>query len=164
MLGNPGDAVYPLLARESAPLPDRLRAIAGRLGGVPEHLDAVRANLRDMPRVHVETALGQFAGAAGLIAAEIDAALEEAPAMRAEIDAVRPAALEALGEHSAWLKGRLESAERDPRIGAELFARKLAYALDAATGADAILRRAEEDLEDVQQRIAEVASRIAVHE
>ena len=161
LLGNPGDAVYPLLARESAPLPDRLRAIAGRLGGVPEHLDAVRANLRDMPRVHVETALGQFAGAAGLIAGEIDAALEEAPAMRAEIDAVRPAALEALEEHSAWLKGRLEGAERDPRIGAELFARKLAYALDAATGADAILRRAEEDLEDVQQRIAEVASRIA---
>src|SRR5947207_13695507 len=161
LLGNPGDAVYPLLARESAPLPDRLRAIAGRLGGVPEHLDAVRANLRDMPRVHVETALGQFAGAAGLIAGEIDAALGEAPAMRAEIDAVRPAALEALEEHSAWLKGRLEGAERDPRIGAELFARKLAYALDAATGADAILRRAEEDLEDVQQRIAEVASRIA---
>src|SRR5436309_2922126 len=84
-----------------------------------------RATLRDMPRVHVETALGQFAGAAGLIAGEIDAALEEAPAMRAEIDAVRPAALEALEEHSAWLKGRLEGAERDPRIGAEQSARKL---------------------------------------
>jgi hypothetical protein len=54
LLGNPGEAIYPLLVREHAPLPDRLRAVARRLSEVPAHLAAVRDNLRDMPRVHVE--------------------------------------------------------------------------------------------------------------
>ena len=47
------------------------------------------------------------------------------------------------------------------RIGERRFASKLGYSLDAATDADAILHRAEEDLERVQDEIVEVASRVA---
>jgi uncharacterized protein (DUF885 family) len=161
LLGNPGEGIYPLLAREFGPLPDRLRAVAGRLAQVPANLEAIRSNLGDMPRVHVETAIMQFGGTIGLIAGEVDAALEEAPEMRGEIETVRPAALTALEEHSDWLKGKLDGATRNPRIGEKLFAKKLGYSLDAASDADAILRRAEEDLERIQSEIAEVASRIA---
>src|SRR5207244_2759056 len=100
----------PLLARAYAPMPDRLRAVAKRLEQVPAYLDALRANLGDMPRVHVETAIGQFAGAIGLIAGEVDAAIEDVPELRAEIDATRPAALEAIEHHRSWLQSRLEDA------------------------------------------------------
>jgi uncharacterized protein (DUF885 family) len=161
LLGNPGEAIYPLLVREHAPLPDRLRAIGRRLGEVPAHLEAVRANLGALPRVHVETAIVQFGGAIAMIAGELDAALEGAPEMRSEIEATRPAALAALEEHRTWLEHQLDAATRDPRIGEDLFAPKLGYALDAASDADAILRRAEEDLERVEVQIAEVASRAA---
>ena len=161
LLGNPGEAIYPLLARGFAPLPDRLRAIGRRLAGVPAFLDAVRANLGDMPRVHVETAIGQFGGAAAMFTAELDAALEEAPEMRGEVEGPRGEAVEAVERHQAWLKSKLDDATRDPRIGGDLFGRKLGYALDAASDAESILRRAEEDLERVTEAITEVASRVS---
>ncbi len=74
---------------------------------------------------------------------------------------MRPAALEALEEHRRWLSERLDGAERDPRIGPELFGRKLGYALDTASDADAILARAEEDLVRAEAEIAEAASRVS---
>ena len=37
----------------------------GRLAAVPDRLATARATLRDMPRVHVETAVGQIAGLLG---------------------------------------------------------------------------------------------------
>jgi hypothetical protein len=161
LLGNPADALYPLLARDHAPLTDRLHAVAGRLSEVPAHLDAVRRGLGEMPHVHVETAIAQFGGTIALVSDEIDRALEECPELRAPIDAVRPAALDALEDHRRWLTDRLPTADRDPRIGTGSFGPKLGYALDAVSDADAILTRAEGDLERVEDAIAEVASRIS---
>ncbi len=66
LVANPGTALYLLLARDYAPLPDRLRSAGSRLREIPEQLQIARATLHDMPRVHVETAIGQFAGTLGL--------------------------------------------------------------------------------------------------
>ncbi len=79
MLANPGQAVYQLLARDFAPLPERLAAVAGRLAAIPAALAAARAQLGNMPRVHLETAITQFSGTISLISGEIDAALDRAP-------------------------------------------------------------------------------------
>ncbi len=163
LVANPAGAVYTLLAREFAPLAERLRSLAGRLAAVPESLEVARRTLHDMPRVHLETAIGQFAGAAALIGQEVDAALEAEPALRPEVDAVRPAALRAVEEHRRWLADRLDSLDGpgpDPRIGPERFARKLAHTLDAAATADEILARAEADLVRVEEEIARTASRL----
>ena len=62
LLANPGRAVYQPLARDFAPLPDRLASVAGRLAGVPAALAAARQLLGPMPRVHLETAIAQFSG------------------------------------------------------------------------------------------------------
>src|SRR5580698_3422807 len=67
LLANPGRAIYMLLARDFAPLPDRLESVAGRLAEVPGTLTAARAQLESMPRVHLETAIGQFDGTIKLI-------------------------------------------------------------------------------------------------
>src|SRR6266496_240324 len=90
LVGNPAGAVYTLLARDFAPLAERLRSLVGRLAAVPESLEVARRTLHDMPRVHLETAVGQFAGTTALIGEEVDLALEAEPAMRSEVDAVRP--------------------------------------------------------------------------
>ncbi|WP_434581839.1 DUF885 domain-containing protein [Carbonactinospora thermoautotrophica] len=161
LVANPGEAIYLLLVRDFAPLGDRLRSVAGRLAAVPEALAVARASLRDMPRVHVETAIGQFTGTARLIQAEIDRALAAEPALRGEIEAVRPAALEAIAEHQAWLKERLATATRDPRLGPERYARKLAYALDTESDPDGLLARAEADLARVSAEIVEAAARLS---
>ena len=163
LLANPGRAVYLLLARDFAPLPDRLGSVAGRLAEVPAALATARAVLGAMPKVHLETALGQFAGTIALVTGEIDEALEAAPTCAAQIGRVRPAALEALAEHRDWLAARLEAADgyADPRIGAERFARKLSLTLSSAADADAILTRAQADLDRVSEEIAEVAASLA---
>src|SRR6266536_17132 len=149
LVANPAGAVYTLLAREFAPLAERLRSLAGRLAAVPESLEVARRTLPDMPRVPLETVIGQFAGAEGLIGQEVDA--------------VRPAALRAVEEHRRWLADRLDSLDGpgpDPRIGPERFARKLAHTLDAAATADEILARAEAELVRVEEEIARTASRL----
>ena len=46
----------------------------------------------------------------------------------------------------------------DPRLGPELFSRKLSLTLQAAADADAILARAEADLERVTEEITRVAA------
>ena len=181
LLANPGQAIYMLLARDYAPLPDRLRALAGRLAAVPDFLAAARATLGQLPKVHLETAIGQFGGTIGLVTEEVNAALRQAAsggavitgagaaataAVIAEVENARPAALAALAEHRDWLSARLEGDDpanggagfKDPRLGADLFSRKLSLTLSAASDADAILDRATGDLERVTDEIIEVAA------
>ncbi len=158
LLANPGNGVYLLLARDFAPLPDRLRAIASRLAAVPEVLDLARRTLHDMPRVHVETALVQFTGTAGLLTGELEEALDVERALRRVVEGPRSEALAAIEEHRAWLESRQADADGDPRLGPERFAAKLALALDTPISADEILVRAEADLTRVSEEIAELAS------
>jgi uncharacterized protein (DUF885 family) len=167
LLANPGRAIYQLLARDFAPLPDRLASVTGRLAEVPGKLAEARRQLGAMPRVHLETAVAQFDGTIALVSTEIDAALAAAPSSAARLAQVRPAALEALAEHRAWLSSRLDAAapgpdgDRDPRIGPERFARKLSLTLSAAADADAILARAQADLALVSDQIASLAASMA---
>ena len=166
LLANPGRAIYMLLARDFAPLPDRLASVAG-LAEVPGALAEARRQLGAMPRVHLETAIGQFDGTIALVGKEVDAALSAEPSCGRRLAEVRPAALEALAEHRAWLSSRLASAapgpdgDRDPRIGPELFARKLSLTLSAAADADAILARAQGDLDQMSEQIASLAGSMA---
>ena len=167
LLANPGKAIYQLLARDFAPLPDRLASVAGRLAEVPAALAEARRQLGRMPRVHLETAIGQFGGTIELVSNHVDAALEAAPGSARQMAQVRPAALEALDAHRGWLSARLAEAapgpdgDRDPRIGPERFARKLSLTLSAAADADAILARAQVELDRVSEQIAELAAQIA---
>src|ERR1700722_13300230 len=177
LLANPGQAIYMLLARDYAPLPDRLHALAGRLARVPDALAAARGSLGRMPKVHLETAITQFHGtialgtdaAPGAGAAGADAA--GAGAAAAEVDQARPTALEALAAHRDWLAARLAELSAaasggaddshgfaDPPLGPELFSRKLALTLQSAADADAILARAEADLDRITDEITRVAA------
>jgi uncharacterized protein (DUF885 family) len=163
---NPGQAIYQLLARDFAPLPERLAAMAGRLAQVPAALAEARGQLGSMPRVHLETAIGQFAGTIALVSSEIDRALAAAPQCGPQLDQVRTAALTALSEHRDWLSACLAEGTgsggfADPRIGPARFARKLSLTLNTSADADAILGRAQTDLDRVSDEIAELAAQVA---
>ncbi len=162
MLANPGRAIYLLLARDFAPLAQRLRSAAHRLACLPESLAAARAVLAAMPEVHIETALTQFAGTQRLIAGTLAALAGEANGAERELNATVPAALEAIGEHVRWLEQRLADGRRDgfrdPRLGAELFSAKLRLVLDTDFTADEVLARAEKDLVQVGEEIQAAAA------
>jgi uncharacterized protein (DUF885 family) len=165
MVANPGRAIYNLLAREFAPLTDRLRSAARRLAVLPESLAAARWVLGPMPEIHIETALTQFAGTERLLTGELRRAASDVPEAARDLDAVLPAALEAIAGHTRWLEERLASGRhdgfRDPRLGADLFSRKLTLVLDTELPAEQIVARAEADLGQVSEELAAAAAEYA---
>ncbi|HEX8497772.1 MAG TPA: DUF885 domain-containing protein, partial [Actinomycetales bacterium] len=156
----PGEAVHSLVSRATGDPHERAGALAARLGGVPRLLETARATLRQMPRVHVETAITQARGARALLGAPVDELLARAPGARAEVDAAREVAAVALEEHAGWLHDQLPLAERDPRLRPDAFAARLWSALDTETGPDALLTRAESDLMALEEQLAELCARL----
>src|SRR5215470_7294380 len=162
MVANPGRAIYNLLARDFAPLADRLRSAARRLAMLPESLAAARSVLGPMPEIHIETALTQFAGTERLLTGELRRAASDVPGASRDLDDVLPGALEAIAGHTRWLEERLAIGRRDgfrdPRLGAELFARKLTLVLDTELPVEQIVARAEAALAQAGEELVAAAA------
>jgi uncharacterized protein (DUF885 family) len=157
----PGDAVYSLVARPAVDPVHRARDLASRLSAVPESLSAARALLRDMPQVHVETAIVQARGAIALLGSAVDELLADAPEARSAVDEARTVAAEAIEQHARWLSDQLPTSDGDPRLGERRFAAALWSALGTEASPDALLTRAECHLMELEDRICEMASALA---
>ena len=107
LVANPGTGIHLLLARDFAPLDERLGSVADRLDAVPEALAVARETLDVMPLVHLETALGQFEGTRELLMSVLEGELDEAPSMRERVEPSRDAAVAAIDAHLGWLRDRL---------------------------------------------------------
>ncbi|MBI1355108.1 MAG: DUF885 family protein [Acidobacteria bacterium] len=160
---NVGGAIYGLLARDFAPLDERLRSLGGRLQAIPAALEAAKANLQNPPRVHTETAILQNPGTIVLIQDELDAFLEQAPGMKDQLQPAREAAVAALEEYGRWLEqDLLPRSNGDFRLGERKFRRKLAFALHSDLSMEEILSQAEKRLAETQTALYETA--VPLHE
>jgi uncharacterized protein (DUF885 family) len=159
---NPGPLLYTLIARPFAPVPQRLESLAARLSAIPDALATARTVLRDCPRIHLETAAGQFAGTASLIRHQVPELLTQAPALAAPVTGAADQALAALDEFGVWLAARLATGEpgRDPRLGRPLWEARLWHALDTDLTAAEVHARALARLDEVGERIREVAAEL----
>jgi hypothetical protein len=148
---NPGQLLYALIARPFAPAAHRLASLAGRLAAIPDALDTAKAVLTDPPRIHVETAVGQFAGTVGLIRDQIPALLAEAPELAERVQPAAERAVAALDEFGGWLRARLASGEpgRDPRLGRRLWEARLWHTLDTELTAAEVKNRASTALDEI---------------
>ena len=155
---NVTGSIYGLLAREFAPLEERLQSVASRLEQIPRVLDAARANLGNPPQVHTETAMIQNKGSISLIRDGLEDFLEEAPAMRETLVAPREAAVKALEAYGEWLeKDLLPRSTGDFRLGEEKYRKKLAYTLHSDLSMEEIRRRAEQALAETHEALYETA-------
>jgi hypothetical protein len=159
---NPGPLLHSLIARQFAPAEERLASLGGRLAAIPDALATARAVLRDVPRIHAETAVGQFAGTAALIRDELPALIEQEPGMRAAVEPAAAAALAALAEFDGWLRGRLEGGDpgRDPRLGRRLWEARLWHTLDTELPAAEVLSRARARLDQVGEQLRVAAAEL----
>ena len=156
-----GSAIYGLMAREFAPLPERLRSATARMRLIPGLLAQARANLDParVPKIHAETVARQNSGLLGLVDLLVVPALDQLDA------ADRRAAEEAIAglraavvEHQAWLDRTLvPNARGDFRIGAELYDRKLQFALLSSLSRAEIKQRAEAELARVRDEMYGIA-------
>jgi len=155
---NPSEGIYLLLARDYAPLKQRLEAVNLRLKAFPAVLAAARHNLKNPPRVFTETAIQQNKGAISLVREELDEYLKDAPDMRAKLAPARKQAIAALEAYGRWLEqDLLPRSNGDFRIGKEHFRQKLRYALDSDLTPEQILSGAETELNKTQQAMLATA-------
>jgi uncharacterized protein (DUF885 family) len=157
---NPGPLLHALLARPYAPAEVRLERLAGRLAAVPDALATARAVLTDVPRIHAETAVGQFAGAAALVRDEVPLLLAEAPGLRSRVETVAREAERALTAFTDRLRADLAGdpdAGRDPRLGRRHWEARLWHTLDTELSAREVRDRAWANLERVTGEIREAA-------
>jgi uncharacterized protein (DUF885 family) len=161
LLHLPAEGLYPLITRASTALPDRLRALTSRLVQVPARLVQARSVLHDMPRLAVQTAIQRAEGTVPLLTEDLEPLLAQDEALAGPVREARAAALEALAEHTRWLQAQVPVSDGDPRLGELNYAARLWYTLDTETSPDALLTRAESDLQAIEEEIAELAVRIS---
>lgn len=156
----PVGGLYPLIARDG-PVADRLRSLTARLEQVPQRLAQARAVLGEMPRVAVQTAIGRCRGTAVLLTADLEPLLAQDESLAGPARRAREAAMTAIESHTRWLQAQIPVSDGDPRLGELNYAARLWYTLDTETGPDALLTRAESDLQAIEEEIAELACRIS---
>lgn len=155
---NVGGAIYSLIARDFAPLETRMRSVKERLKLVPDVAAFAKANLRNPPKVHTETAIRQNKGTISLIRDQVSELLKDDPSLQAELKPFQDAAVAALEYYGSWLeKDLLKESNGDFRLGEEKFRRKLTYVLDSNMSMEEILSRAEADLVETQEVMFQIA-------
>lgn len=159
-----GSSIYNLVAREFAPLEERLTHAAARLEQFPRFLEQARTSIQParVPKIHAETAVAQNLGVESIIENMIVPQMGElGDATRQRLEAAIETARDALADHQTWLEEELlPRATGDFRIGAQRFDRKLAFALDSPLGRREIVARAEAEYASVRSQMYDVAREI----
>jgi uncharacterized protein (DUF885 family) len=145
-----GNSVYLLMARDFAPLPDRLRNVGARLAKLPRFLEQVREALvpARVPKIHAETAVKQNTGVLTLIDQLVVPQLGVLPETdQASLRAAIAQARRAVSQHQIWLEKKLlPEAKGEFRLGAALYDAKLRFALDSPLTRQDIRTRARAEL------------------
>ncbi len=159
-----GSGIYGLLARDFAPLEERLASAASRLEQVPRFLEQARASLEPgrVPKIHAETAVDQNLGLVSIIDSMIVPSMDVlSAAQRERLEAAIETAKDAIADHQTWLEEELlPRANGDFRIGAEKYDTKLAFALNSPLSRREITARAESEYEAVRNKMYEVALKV----
>ena len=162
--GAAGSALYGLMAREFAPLPERLKSATARMEKLPQIFAQARENLDParVPKIHAETVAKQNRGILSIVDTFITPHIGELPAedgkrLQAAIDGLK----KAVDEQQTWLdKTLVPNAKGDFRIGAELYDQKLKFALNSSLSRAEIGERARAELKRVRQDMYGIAQTV----
>jgi uncharacterized protein (DUF885 family) len=159
-----GSSLYTLMARDFAPVEQRLEDAAARLEQFPRFLRQVREALQParVPKIHAETAIEQNRGVQSIIESMILPHREALPAeLGTRLDAAIETAKGALDQHQTWLQEKLlPDATGDFRIGARLFDAKLRFTLNSPLGRRQVRLRAESEYVSVRNEMYGVAKAV----
>ena len=156
-----GGALYTLMARDFAPMPQRLKAATGRMEKLPGLFVQMRANLDParVPRIHAETVAKQNAGVLSLVDSLIvPQAGQLGGAERKRLDAAIAGLRTAVAEHQDWLdKTLVPNAKGNFRIGQQLYDEKLAFALNSPLSRAQIRERAQAAITSTRAEMYDIA-------
>lgn len=162
--GIAGSAIYGLMAREFAPLPERLKSATARMEKLPAIFAQARENLDParVPKIHAETVAKQNKGILSIVDTFITPHIGELPQadqqrLQAAIDGLK----KAVDEQQTWLdKTLVPNAKGDFRIGAEKYDQKLKFALNSSLSRQEIGARARAELKRVREDMYGIAQTV----
>jgi len=162
--GIAGSAIYGLMAREFAPLPERLKSATARMEKLPAIFAQARENLDParVPKIHAETVAKQNKGILSIVDTFITPHIGELPQadqqrLQAAIDGLK----KAVDEQQTWLDNTLvPNAKGDFRIGAEKYDQKLKFALSSSLSRQEIGERARAELKRVREDMYGIAQTV----
>jgi uncharacterized protein (DUF885 family) len=159
-----GSSLYTLMARDFAPIEERIEDATARLEQFPRFLKQARESLQPtrVPKVHAETAIQQNKGIHEIIGSMILPHRGEiSPELATRLDAAVATAIEALDQHQDWLEDDLlPQARGDFRIGAQLFDEKLKHTLNSPLSRRQVRLRAENEYVAVRDEMYAVAREV----
>ena len=157
------NSIFVLMERPFAPVNTRLRQAIEREKQIPQVFVEARKNLRNPPRIFTEIALEQIDGIISFFQNDVPLAFKDATdqAAKAEFAKTNAVVIDALKSYGAWMKSDLlPRSNGDFKLGADTFAKKLAYDEMVDIPLDHLLQIGFDDLHKNQAEFNRVAKEV----
>jgi len=153
-----GDGLDPLVARDFAPLRERMTSLRARLLGVPAVVAAARARLKNPPRLYTETAIERVTGLVALCQGGLADPLSAVPDMRADVQAAGDSAAKSLVDFKHFLETELLPRSTGSfRLGRARFENVLRYEIGDEIHVDALAEDAQAAMDDTLEEMVVTA-------
>jgi hypothetical protein len=152
------------LARDYAPLPQRMRAFTRYASNLPAALAHARANLRTpMPKTYAEIGRGRTAGLAEYLEGSVPAVFDSVrdTTLRREFASANAAAVKALKDLSAWFGEEAKRGTSSYALGSGLFRDMLRMTEGVEAPLDSLEMWGQRDLERNTKALREACTRFA---
>jgi uncharacterized protein (DUF885 family) len=164
------NSAFVIMERPYASADTRLRAVVEREKLMPQALEEARKNLKNPPKIFTEIAIEQIDGDISFFENDVPSAffsgadgaeVAKDATTKAEFAKSNAAVIAALKGYAAWMKSDLlPRSNGDYRLGADTFAKKIAYDEMVDLPLSRLLEIAMDDLHKNQAEFARVAKEI----
>ena len=162
--GLAGGAIYSLMAREFAPVEERLMNVADRLEQFPRMYAQIRETIipERVPKIHAETAVKQNKGVLSILDNLVVPQKNKLKKRyRKQLNKAIETARKENAKHQKWLEEEvLPKANGNFRIGPKLYDRKLAFTLQTPLIRQQILEKAESELVKTRSHMYDIAKSV----
>ena len=159
-----GGAIYSLMAREFAPVEERLMNVADRLEQFPRMYAQIRETIipERVPKIHAETAVKQNKGVLSILDNLVVPQKNKLKKRyRKQLNKAMETARNENAKHQKWLEEEvLPKANGNFRIGPKLYDRKLAFTLQTPLTRQQILEKAESELVKTRSHMYDIAKSV----
>jgi uncharacterized protein (DUF885 family) len=156
-------SAFTIMSRTFAQQDVRLKSLISRERAMPKVLLDARENLKNPPKIYTEIAIEQIPGIAAFFEHDVPLAFDKVKDAKLldEFHQANGAVIAALKDYENFLKtGLLPKSNGDFRLGAENYAKKLAYEEMVDIPLDRLLQIGYDDLRANQKKFRETAAKI----
>ena len=160
---NYGYMLETMIARDFAPIENRLRSLTNRLKQVGRQLANARANLKNPPAIFTQFAADDFDGTISYLRNDVTRAFSgvKDKTLLADFEKAKAEAIAETEQHVKWMRGTLQPASQGSYIlGEDRYRKKLRYSDMIDLPIDTLLAVGERELARLDARYRAAAHRI----